>query len=192
MASTSSRCIPAAAVVLVSADFVRLCVGAMVFNVVVLALPLSFLVLLTSDRELLGDLANSRPRAAVLWAVTVVLLASGIFAMVQYLAWASGGAAALTPRARGRGSPRRPARRPAPRSSPRSSYAGAASRTALAPPALSAKLSLLDDRWTRGGTGSSAQSSRPGFIPYGATAEGPEHHGSHSCCHHGSRWARLP
>jgi Mn2+/Fe2+ NRAMP family transporter len=77
--------LPAAAVVLFSSDFVRLCVGAMVFNVVVLALPLAFLVRLTSDRELLGDLANSRPRAALLWAVTVVLLASGTFAMIQFL-----------------------------------------------------------------------------------------------------------
>jgi Mn2+/Fe2+ NRAMP family transporter len=77
--------IPAAVVVLVSKDFVRLCVGSMVFNVVVLALPLAFLVRLTSDRELLGDLANSRPRAALLWLVTVVLLAAGMFGMVQYL-----------------------------------------------------------------------------------------------------------
>jgi Mn2+/Fe2+ NRAMP family transporter len=77
--------IPAAVVVLVSKDFVRLCVGSMVFNVVVLALPLAFLVRLTSDRELLGDLANSRPRAALLWLVTGVLLAAGIFGMVQYL-----------------------------------------------------------------------------------------------------------
>jgi len=36
----------------------------MVFNVVVLALPLSFLVLLTSDRELLGDLATRAARSA--------------------------------------------------------------------------------------------------------------------------------
>ena len=52
--------LPAAAVALLSADLVRLCVGAMVFNVIVLALPLAFLVRLTSDRVLLGDLANSR------------------------------------------------------------------------------------------------------------------------------------
>jgi Mn2+/Fe2+ NRAMP family transporter len=77
--------IPAAAVVLFSADFVRLCVGAMVFNVVVLALPLAFLIRLTSDRELLGDLANSRPRAALLWSVTVLLLAAGTLGMIQYL-----------------------------------------------------------------------------------------------------------
>jgi Mn2+/Fe2+ NRAMP family transporter len=77
--------LPAAAVVLFSSDLVRLCVGSMVFNVVMLALPLAFLVRLTSDRELLGDLANSRPRAALLWTVTVVLLASGIFGMYQYL-----------------------------------------------------------------------------------------------------------
>jgi Mn2+/Fe2+ NRAMP family transporter len=77
--------IPAAAVALVSGDLVRVCIGAMVFNVVVLALPLSFLVRLSSDRDLLGDLANSRPRAALLWGVTAVLLASGVAAMVQYL-----------------------------------------------------------------------------------------------------------
>jgi Mn2+/Fe2+ NRAMP family transporter len=77
--------IPAAAVVLFSADLVRLCVGAMVFNVVILALPLAFLVRLTSDRELLGDLASSRFRAAVLWLVVVGLLASGVFGMIQYL-----------------------------------------------------------------------------------------------------------
>ena len=77
--------IPAAVVVLASKDFVRLCVGSMVFNVVVLAMPLAFLVKLTSDRDLLGDLANSRLQAAVLWAVTVALLASGVFGMIQYL-----------------------------------------------------------------------------------------------------------
>jgi Mn2+/Fe2+ NRAMP family transporter len=77
--------IPAAVVVLVSKDLVRLCVGSMVFNVVVLALPLAFVVRLTSDRELLGDLANSRSRAALLWVVTLVLLTAGMFGMIQYL-----------------------------------------------------------------------------------------------------------
>jgi Mn2+/Fe2+ NRAMP family transporter len=77
--------IPAAAVALLSADFVRLCVGAMVFNVIALALPLGFLVRLTSDRELLGDLANSRPRALLLWVATAVLLVCGVVAMIQYL-----------------------------------------------------------------------------------------------------------
>ncbi|MGD0122204.1 MAG: divalent metal cation transporter [Candidatus Limnocylindrales bacterium] len=77
--------VPAAAIALMSADLVRLCVGAMVFNVIILALPLAFLVRLTSDRGLLGDLANSRPRAALLWVVVVTLLAAGIFGMIQYL-----------------------------------------------------------------------------------------------------------
>jgi Mn2+/Fe2+ NRAMP family transporter len=77
--------LPAAAVALLSADLVRVCVGAMVFNVIVLVLPLAFLVRLTSDRELLGDLANSRAHAALLWVVTLVLLASGLFGMYQYL-----------------------------------------------------------------------------------------------------------
>ncbi len=77
--------VPAAAVALLSHDLVRVCIGAMVFNVVVLALPLAFLVLLTSDRELLGDLANSRIQAIVLWGVTVALLACGAFGTYQYL-----------------------------------------------------------------------------------------------------------
>jgi Mn2+/Fe2+ NRAMP family transporter len=58
----------------------------MVFNVIVLALPLAFLVRLTSDRDLLGDLANSTRRSAVLWATTVVLLVCGTYGMWQYLA----------------------------------------------------------------------------------------------------------
>ena len=77
--------IPAAAVVLLSADLVRLCVGVMVFNVIVLVLPLSFLVRLTGDRELLGDLANSRFRSALLWVVTLGLLACGSYGMFQFL-----------------------------------------------------------------------------------------------------------
>jgi Mn2+/Fe2+ NRAMP family transporter len=76
---------PAAVIALLSADLVRLCVGAMVFNVIVLVLPLAFLVRLTSDRSILGDLANSRLRAAVLWAVTGGLLVCGLYGMFQYL-----------------------------------------------------------------------------------------------------------
>ena len=77
--------VPAAAVALLSHDLVRVCIGAMVFNVAALALPLAFLVLLTSDKELLGDLANSRIQAVVLWCVTAALLACGAFGMYQYL-----------------------------------------------------------------------------------------------------------
>jgi Mn2+/Fe2+ NRAMP family transporter len=77
--------LPAAAVALVSPDLVRLCVGAMVFNVVVLALPLAFLVRLTSDRQLLGDLVNSRRHTVVLWGLTTVLLASGLVGMVEFV-----------------------------------------------------------------------------------------------------------
>jgi Mn2+/Fe2+ NRAMP family transporter len=78
--------LPAAAVTLLSPDLVQLCIGAMVFNVIVLALPLAFLVRLTSDRDLLGDLANSTRRSAVLWATTIVLLICGMYGMWQYLA----------------------------------------------------------------------------------------------------------
>ena len=77
--------LPAAVVALMSADLVRLCVGAMVFNVIVLALPLAFIVRLTGDRELLGDLANSRRHTALLWVMTAAVLAAGLFGMFQYL-----------------------------------------------------------------------------------------------------------
>jgi len=77
--------VPAAAVALLSPDLVQVCIGAMVFNVVVLALPLAFLILLTSDRKLLGDLANTWWQAAVLWLATLTLLASGAFGMYQFL-----------------------------------------------------------------------------------------------------------
>jgi Mn2+/Fe2+ NRAMP family transporter len=80
--------LPAAAVALVSPDLVRLCVGAMVFNVIVLALPLTFLIRLTSDRELLGDLVSSRRHTVVLWGLTIVMLASGALGMVEFLGWA--------------------------------------------------------------------------------------------------------
>ena len=77
--------LPAAVVVLLSADLVRLAVGAMVFNVVVLALPLAFLVRLTSDRTLLGPLVNSRRHTVVLWVLTAIVLVAGVFGMVQFL-----------------------------------------------------------------------------------------------------------
>ena len=77
--------LPAAVVVLLSADLVRLAVGAMVFNVVVLALPLAFLVRLTSDRTLLGPLVNSRRHTVVLWVLTAIVLVAGVIGMVQFL-----------------------------------------------------------------------------------------------------------
>ncbi|HEY5486412.1 MAG TPA: divalent metal cation transporter [Candidatus Limnocylindrales bacterium] len=77
--------LPAAVVVLASADLVRVAVGAMVLNVIVLALPLAFLVRLTSDRDLLGDLANSRRRTALLCVLTAVLLVCGVVGMAEFL-----------------------------------------------------------------------------------------------------------
>jgi len=70
--------VPAAVVALAATNLVGVVVDTMVLNVLVLAIPLTFLVRLASDRSLMGGLALSRPRRAVLWVVTVGLLALGI------------------------------------------------------------------------------------------------------------------
>ncbi len=70
--------VPAAVVALVAQDLVSVVIDAMILNVVVLAVPLAFLVRLSSDRTLLGPLANSRRRTVVLWALTAGLLVLGL------------------------------------------------------------------------------------------------------------------
>ena len=80
-----NRILKAAAITLLSADLVRLCIGVMVFNVIALALPLSFLVRLCGDRTLLGDRANGRVRTALMWALTGSILVAGLAGMAQFL-----------------------------------------------------------------------------------------------------------
>jgi Mn2+/Fe2+ NRAMP family transporter len=70
--------VPAALLALLAPSLGELVLGAMILNVVVLAVPLAFLVRLSSDRDILGSLANSRRRAVVLWAVTAGLLVLGL------------------------------------------------------------------------------------------------------------------
>ncbi len=71
--------LPAAAVALLATDLVGVVVNAMVLNVLVLAVPLTFLIRLSSDRAVVGDLVNSPRRQAVLWTITAVLLALGLW-----------------------------------------------------------------------------------------------------------------
>lgn len=78
--------VPAALVALIAPNLERLVVGAMVLNVVVLAVPLAFLVRLSSDRSILGSLANSRRRAALLWLMTAGVLALGFIGVVNEVA----------------------------------------------------------------------------------------------------------
>ena len=59
--------VPAALVALLAQNLVAVVIGAMVLNVVVLAIPLTFLIRLSGDRSLLGALANSRHRSLFLW-----------------------------------------------------------------------------------------------------------------------------
>jgi NRAMP (natural resistance-associated macrophage protein)-like metal ion transporter len=70
--------VPAALVTLFAPSLGELVLGAMILNVVVLAVPLAFLVRLSSDPAVLGSLANSRRRADLLWAVTAGLLLLGL------------------------------------------------------------------------------------------------------------------
>ncbi len=70
--------VPAAVIALLAQDLVAVVIGAMILNVVVLAIPLTFLVRLSSDRALIGPLANSRRRSVVLWALTGGLLGLGL------------------------------------------------------------------------------------------------------------------
>jgi Mn2+/Fe2+ NRAMP family transporter len=70
--------VPAAVVALLAQDLVAVVFEAMILNVVVLAIPLTFLVRLSSDRRVLGPLVNSRRRSALLWALTAGLLGLGL------------------------------------------------------------------------------------------------------------------
>ena len=70
--------VPAAVVALIAQNLVAVVIDTMILNVVVLAIPLTFLVRLSSDRTLLGPLANSRRRSVVLWALTAGLLVLGL------------------------------------------------------------------------------------------------------------------
>jgi Mn2+/Fe2+ NRAMP family transporter len=74
--------IPAAIVALVAQNLVNVVIDAMILNVVVLAIPLAFLVRLSSDQELLGSLANSPGRRVLLWTITAGLLAFGLLGLV--------------------------------------------------------------------------------------------------------------
>jgi len=74
--------IPAAIIALVAEDLVAVVIDAMILNVLVLVIPLTFLVQLSGDRALLGPLAASRRYSAVLWAMTAGLLALGLASVV--------------------------------------------------------------------------------------------------------------
>ncbi len=75
--------LPAAAVALLASDLVAVVVNAMVLNVLALAVPLTFLIRLSSDRSVVGDLANSRQRQALLWAITAALLILGVWSSAR-------------------------------------------------------------------------------------------------------------
>ncbi len=71
--------VPAALVALLAQNLLTVVIDAMILNVVVLAIPLAFLVRMSGDRAILGELANGPIRSAVCWAVTGGLLAMGLW-----------------------------------------------------------------------------------------------------------------
>ncbi len=73
--------VPGAIVALLATNLLNVVIDAMILNVVILIVPLTFLVRLSSDRDLLGALANSRRRAALLWAVTIGLVGLGLLSV---------------------------------------------------------------------------------------------------------------
>ena len=70
--------VPAAIIALVAEDLVSVVIDAMILNVLVLVIPLTFRVRLSGARALLGPLAASRRYSAILWAMTAGLLALGL------------------------------------------------------------------------------------------------------------------
>jgi Mn2+/Fe2+ NRAMP family transporter len=75
--------VPAAVVTLLTPSLIALALAAMVLNVLVLIIPLTFIVRLSSSKRILGTLANSLPRKLFLWAVTIGLFVLGVVAGVQ-------------------------------------------------------------------------------------------------------------
>jgi Mn2+/Fe2+ NRAMP family transporter len=77
--------VPGALIALLATNLVSVVIGAMVLNVVVLALPLAFLIRLCSDRDVLGDLVNSPARSAVLWVLAGVFLIFGLWSTLSLI-----------------------------------------------------------------------------------------------------------
>lgn len=78
--------VPAAVIALVAADLVSVVIDAMILNVLVLLIPLTFLVRLSGDRALLGPLAASRRYSAGLWVMTAGMLAFGLTSVIGVIA----------------------------------------------------------------------------------------------------------
>jgi Mn2+/Fe2+ NRAMP family transporter len=77
--------VPAALITLLSPSLIGLALSAMVLNVIVLVIPLVFIVRLSSNRQVLGDLVNSVPRRIALWLIVVVIFVLGMVGAVQGL-----------------------------------------------------------------------------------------------------------
>ena len=77
--------IPGALVVLFLPDLIGLALGVMVFNVFAVAIPLVFIILLASNRGIMGSHAISWKRKVALWSSTTLILAFGVVSLAAGL-----------------------------------------------------------------------------------------------------------
>ncbi len=75
--------VPAALVILLARYLADLILDIMVFNAVALAIPTYLLINLVSRRDVVGDYAISRARAAALYAITTAFIIAGIYAIIM-------------------------------------------------------------------------------------------------------------
>ncbi|MGC8569869.1 MAG: NRAMP family divalent metal transporter [Caldivirga sp.] len=75
--------VPAALLVLLSSNLAKIIIDVMVFNSIALSVPLMLLIRLTSDSRLVGAYSIGKVRAIILYTVTVLILALGIYAALS-------------------------------------------------------------------------------------------------------------
>ncbi len=75
--------IPAALIVLFARELTTLILNIMIFNSIALAIPTYLLIHIVSQRRIVGDYAISKVRALILYVVTTIMVAAGIYAITM-------------------------------------------------------------------------------------------------------------
>jgi Natural resistance-associated macrophage protein. len=75
--------IPAALIVLFARELTTLILNIMIFNSIALAIPTYLLIHIVSQRRIVGDYAIGKVRALILYVVTTIMVAAGIYAITM-------------------------------------------------------------------------------------------------------------